>query len=194
MTTNGDIPTDPVAEPDAVAPQPVSNADGIAAALPDLEARLRQQVVKWRSKLLDLGNRNPLIHCSFNPTRGVVELAFPNTDAIWKRLVSDGAAGTGAMRFPWRRDLVPPPPEYLAEAEATASVESTDKKKREWNPPLDDCLASPRFSAEDNGVWTHWLVRWWPVGMGNDAATNSTLSAGGSVSRSQPRGGPAHHL
>ena len=38
------------------------------------------------------------------------------------------------------------------------------------------------------------LVQEWRGDIGNDAVTNSTLSAGGSVSRSQPRGGPAHHL
>ena len=75
----------------------------------DLEAKLRNQIRKWQSKLLDLGNRNSLINCSFNPTRGVIELVFPETEAIWRKLATDGTAGSNAMRFPWRHELVPPP-------------------------------------------------------------------------------------
>ncbi len=117
--------------------------------LPDLEAKLRKQVTKWQSKLLDLGNRNPLINCSFNATRGVVELLTPGTEPVWKKLASEGAAGSSSMRFPWRRDLVPPPKE-VAEREAAAAEEtSTDQKPKEWNPPLDECRNSRKLGDRD---------------------------------------------
>lgn len=52
------------------------------------------------------------------------------------------------MRFPWRKDLVPPPPEFVAEEEAT-SGETLGKKKKEWNPPLEECRASRKFGDKD---------------------------------------------
>lgn len=114
----------------------------------DLEARLRNQVAKWQSKLLDLGNRNPLINCSFNATRGVVELVTPETEVIWRKLASEGTAGSDVMRFPWRRELVPPPPEFLKEEEEAAN-DPSGKKKKEWNPPLEECRSSQKFGARD---------------------------------------------
>ena len=48
-------------------PEPVSNSA-------DIEGRLRSQVENWRKRLLDVGNQNPLINCSFNPSRGVIEI------------------------------------------------------------------------------------------------------------------------
>jgi very-short-patch-repair endonuclease len=117
--------------------------------LQDLEARLRNQVAKWQSKLLDLGNRNPLINCSFNATRGVVELVTPETEVVWRKLASEGAAGSDVMRFPWRRELVPPPPEFLREEEEAEKEEASGKKKKEWNPPLEECRASRKLGARD---------------------------------------------
>lgn len=149
MTANRDIPTSAEAETEAHGEQLASKANGVGQSIPDLESQLRKQVTKWQSKLLDLGQGNPLIKCSFNATRGVVELVCPDTETIWKRLASEGTAGTASMRFPWRRDLVPPPPEFVAEEEAAPSGESTDKKKREWNPPLEDCRSSRKFGDKD---------------------------------------------
>lgn len=118
-------------------------------ASPDVEERLRCQVAKWQSKLLDLGNRNPLINCSFNASRGVVELLMPDTDAVWKRLATEGTAGSNPMRFPWRRDLVPPPPGYEEEVPPGSGTDSPEKKRREWNPPLEQCRASRKFGERD---------------------------------------------
>jgi hypothetical protein len=33
-------------------------------------AKLIGQIESWRNRLLDIGNRNPLINTSFHPTRG----------------------------------------------------------------------------------------------------------------------------
>lgn len=115
----------------------------------DLEAKLRNQIRKWQSKLLDLGNRNSLINCSFNPTRGVIELVFPETEAIWRKLATDGTAGSNAMRFPWRHELVPPPPGYDDEEETTTSEVEPVKKKKEWHPSLDECRASRKQGDRD---------------------------------------------
>lgn len=118
-------------------------------AVLDLEAKLRHQVTKWQSKLLDLGNRNPLINCSFNATRGVVELVTPDTETVWKRLASEGTAGSNPMRFPWRRELVPPPP-GSGESELGAPDGATsDLKPKEWNPPLEDCRTSTKLQDRD---------------------------------------------
>lgn len=125
-----------------------SNATPPAHPLPEIESRLIGQVEKWRDKLLDLGNRNPLINCSFNPSRGVIELLFPDCELIWRKLAADGAAGSDPMRFPWRRDLVPPPPDFQEESPASEGEETVSKKK-EWNPPLEDCLASRRLRERD---------------------------------------------
>ncbi|WP_425613629.1 DUF4011 domain-containing protein [Anatilimnocola sp. NA78] len=115
----------------------------------DIEHKLRGQIQKWRGKLLDLGNRNPLINCSFNPTRGVIELLTPATETIWRKLASEGAAGSSSMRFPWRRELVPPPPGYEDEDTAEAPEVDPVKKKKEWNPPLDECRSSPKLAVRD---------------------------------------------
>lgn len=149
MTANRDTPTETRVGTKHQAGPPVSKVNGDAQSIPDLESKLRQQVTKWQSKLLDLGNRNPLVNCSFNATRGVVELVIPDTETIWKRLASEGTAGSDSMRFPWRRDLIPPPPEFVAEEEAATSGAMTATKKREWNPPLDDCRTSRKLGSRD---------------------------------------------
>lgn len=69
----------------------------------------RLRVESWRKRLLDLGNRNPLINCSLESTRGAVEIVNPACQVVWRKLAADNDAGTAALRFPWRRDLVPPP-------------------------------------------------------------------------------------
>lgn len=83
MTANRDISSDTAIEKDALAEQSASIGNGEGQPLPDMESALRKQVTKWQSKLLDLGNRNPLINCSFNATRGVIELVAPDTETIW---------------------------------------------------------------------------------------------------------------
>lgn len=71
----------------------------------DMEARIRAEVNKWREKLLDLGNRNPLINCSFNSSRGVIRIVHPTCEIVWRKLAADNDAGAASMRFPWRREL-----------------------------------------------------------------------------------------
>ena len=149
MTANRDLRTSAEAQAEVHAERPDAKADREGQQIADLELNLRTQVTKWQSKLLDLGNRNPLIHCSFNATRGVIELVIPDSETIWRRLASEGTAGSGSMRFPWRRDLVPPPPEFVSEVEAVPSSESSERKKKEWNPSLDDCRISRKFGEHD---------------------------------------------
>ena len=74
-----------------------------------IDQTLHDKVEKWRSKLLDIGNRNPLVSCSFNPSRGVIEIVTPDSERVWRSLAADSEAGADPMRFPWRRELVPPP-------------------------------------------------------------------------------------
>ncbi len=142
MTVNSDASAE-------MTPEEVSGANEAPPPLPDVESKLRRQVTKWQSKLLDLGNRNPLINCSFNATRGVVELVVPDTETIWKKLASEGTAGSNSMRFPWRRDLIPPPKEVLEREAAAADESSSDKKLKEWNPPLEECRAARKFGDRD---------------------------------------------
>jgi very-short-patch-repair endonuclease len=123
----------------------------------DYSANLRSQVENWRSHLLDIGNRNPLINTSFNPVRGVLEFANPDPEAVWRNLVIAGDAGSRALRFPWKRDLVPP--SGIAKSSRNrgnlkhdaASVHATEEAEqtKEWNPPIDECLASARLRADD---------------------------------------------
>lgn len=113
-------------------------------------AKLLSQVESWRSRLLDIGNRNPLINTSFNQSRGVVEFANPTPEVVWRKLITAGEAGSRVLRFPWKRDLVPPP-----EKTTTGDVEQleleieTDKEAKDWSPPIAECLASSKFRADD---------------------------------------------
>ena len=75
----------------------------------DVEQKLQLQVENWRKKLLDVGNRNPLINCSLESNRGALPILYPDCEVVWRKLAADNEAGTAALRFPWRRDLVPPP-------------------------------------------------------------------------------------
>lgn len=138
-------------------------------------AKLLGQIEKWREKLLDLGNRNALIHCSFNLTRGALEFAHPDAESVWRKLAAEAEAGVAPMRFPWRRELVPPPigaGENIAEPADSAAVtvkpgalagtakrpfqpkasgDTSGERFRapEWNPSLDECLASKKLGDSD---------------------------------------------
>lgn len=125
----------------------------------DLEAKLES----WRERLLDLGNRNPLINCRFTERSSLIEFDTPSTETIWRTLAADSEAGASAMRFPWRRDLIPPPhdwQEFVEELDNTnnddAKTDNADatstlrrRKRREWNPPIAECRQSPRLKPSD---------------------------------------------
>ena len=106
----------------------------------DIVEMLRAHVENWRKKLLDLGNHNSLINCSFSQSHGVVEIIHPNTEAVWRKLAADNEAGAATMRFPWRRDLVPMPRDLPSNA---------GEQERECNPPLNECLNSQRLRPTD---------------------------------------------
>ena len=113
----------------------------------DHSAKLLSQVESWRSRLLDIGNRNPLINTSFNPSRGVVEFASPMPEVVWRKLITAGEAGSRALRFPWKRDLISPP-----KKETTGDVEQFElevETDKDWNPPIAECLASSKIRADD---------------------------------------------
>ena len=122
-----------------------------------IEEKLRAQVEGWRRRLLDLGNRNALIKCSFDRSRGVVEIVHPSCEKVWHELVTDSEAGTVSMRLPWRRDLVPPPADWNSDTSETdeAASDSESKqskqkpKEKEWDPPLAACLSSTRLGEDD---------------------------------------------
>lgn len=48
---------------------------------------IHDRIESWRDKLLDVGNRNPLINCSFRESSGVVEILTDDCDALWKSCV-----------------------------------------------------------------------------------------------------------
>ncbi len=126
--------TDLTSQGNAVAPRELGMVH-------DLESRLSQQVENWRKKLLDLGNRNSLINCSFSKTHGVVEILHPNTETVWRKLAADNEAGAAMMRFPWRRDLVPMPRKLQEEVDSG--------EEEEWDPPFNECLVSQKFRPTD---------------------------------------------
>ncbi|MCD0461415.1 DUF4011 domain-containing protein [Roseiconus lacunae] len=126
----------------------------------DLETKLES----WRERLLDLGNRNPLINCRFTERSSLIEFDTPSTEVIWCTLAADSEAGASPMRFPWRRDLVPPPadwqefedeapsesnPDTTPDSATTNSTVFRRRKRREWNPPLSQCRESPQLKATD---------------------------------------------
>jgi len=136
--------------PRAASPGSRSSAwSGAVGRAVDLEGKLRAQVENWRKRLLDVGNRNSLVNCSFNPSRGVLEIVHPECEVVWRTLAADSAAGVAPMRFPWKRELVPPSLfEKQANGSEPAEVDDPAKPK-EWNPPIEDCLASPRLRGND---------------------------------------------
>ncbi|MCA9034306.1 MAG: DUF4011 domain-containing protein [Planctomycetaceae bacterium] len=144
----------------------------------DPQQILHEKVEQWRSKLLDIGNRNPLIKCSFNAIRGVLEIHLPDAETVWRTLAAEGEAGAVSMRFPWRRELVPPPPDedgdlapgtarsaegnllsqtpesldeaatFVADVGDTAT--SDDRRRiKEWHPSLEECRRSSRLQNLD---------------------------------------------
>ncbi len=142
------------------------------ATVVDFEGRLHAQVDHWRKKLLDLGNRNPLINCSLDNSRGAVEVVHPSCETVWRTLAADSEAGTSALRFPWRRELVPPPIDRDSTNARTGRTarkdgqrtlmldeksdqsepfvdEAAKKELAEWNPPLESCLESKRLRDTD---------------------------------------------
>lgn len=144
----------------------------VSAVGMDIEQTLHDKVNKWRGKLLDIGNRNPLVNCSFNPSRGVIEIVTPDCETVWRTLAADSEAGADPMRFPWRRELVPAPAEELARtalkkgrpARGTllADTKITDSDPHvcepatneqspvvEWNPSLNECRMSPGLRNTD---------------------------------------------
>ena len=124
----------------------------------DQNAKLASQIESWRSRLLDIGNRNPLINTSFNPSRGVLEFANPEPEVVWRKLITAGEAGSNALRFPWKRDLVPSPDKEVEsngdigqlslDLEAAPDV-ANEKETKDWNPPISECLASSRLRSDD---------------------------------------------
>jgi len=114
----------------------------------DLEAKLQLQVENWRRRLLDIGNRNPLINCTFGTAYGALEISHPDAETIWLTLAAESEAGSESMRFPWRRDLVPPPLETPPPPAEAASDEPPPPPK-DWNPPLSECLASSKLTDDD---------------------------------------------
>jgi hypothetical protein len=118
----------------------------------DSKTRLIAQVENWRSRLLDIGNRNPLISTSFSATRGVVDLLSPDPEVIWKKLIVSGEAGTRSMRFAWKKDVVLQPKSASNEDEDILGLDPEFQKEQEskdWNPSIADCLKSVRYRQDE---------------------------------------------
>ena len=106
-----------------------------------LMSSIHDRIESWRDKLLDVGNRNPLINCSFSESRGAVEILTDDCESLWRQLCSESEAGSTAMRFPWRRDLVPPTEDW------NVDENEEDSKPKVWNPPLDQCQACLLYTS-----------------------------------------------
>ncbi len=148
----------------------------VPSASADTESVLRGRVEQWRSNLLEIGNRNPLVNCSFSRSRAV-EILTPSSETVWRKLAADGEAGSTSMRFPWRRDLVPPlvnadepaqkprrpakgelfpvgdetselPAESQGESKVSAAAEGK-VRRAEWNPSLEECRQSEKLKDSD---------------------------------------------
>ncbi|WP_237225482.1 DUF4011 domain-containing protein [Rubinisphaera sp. JC750] len=173
----------------------------------NVRTTLAEKVELWRDRLLDLSNRNALINTRISERSSNLVFDTPSTEEIWQKLAAESEAGADPMRFPWRRDLVPPPPdwqEYEEEPESVAPNEgpvsklpvasdesapttansspktdntsSTQKqtsngskaesktetgtikssavslrkrKRREWNPPFEECKSSSLLQPND---------------------------------------------
>jgi superfamily I DNA and/or RNA helicase len=118
----------------------------------DTNTRLIAQIENWRSRLLDIGNRNPLISTPFSATRGVLDLLSPDPEGIWKKLIVSGEAGTRSMRFAWKKDIVVQPKSASIEDEDLLAADPESQKeqeKKDWNPSISDCLKSARYSPDE---------------------------------------------
>ncbi len=123
--------------------------------------RVVSQIENWRSHLLDIGNRNPLINTSFSQSRGVIELVHPTPESLWRKLSTAVESSGKTLRFPRKRELVRPP----AKVDSTASlaqpapelqpdsVVEVETELKDWNPPLVECQASARLLSYD--ILTH---------------------------------------
>ena len=134
---------------------------------------LEKKLDSWRERLLDLGNRNPLVNCRFSDRSSLIEFDTPSSETIWRTLAAESEAGASVMRFPWRRDLVPPPADWKEfedepETDTSDNAPSTDsggndaggedsqpsvvfrrRKRREWNPSIQSCRESTRLNPSD---------------------------------------------
>lgn len=120
---------------------------------------LADKVELWRDRLLDLGNRNALINTRFSERSTTIEFDTPTTEEIWEKLAAESEAGADPMRFPWRRDLVPPPPDWqeYEDEEDDVAVNGQvgqiptirKRKRREWNPRLEECRQSSLLQSND---------------------------------------------
>ena len=116
---------------------------------------LSDRIESWRDRLLNLGNRNALINCRFGERAGLVRIDTPSTEAVWQTLIAGSAAGTRPMRFVRRRDLVPPPEGWTefedvdSDADGTSGGGFGPRKRRSWNPPLEECRRSPLLRDND---------------------------------------------
>ena len=83
-----------------------------------------------------MSKRNKLVNCKIG-SRGALQIVHPSSEQIWQSIaVTDGGAA-----FPWKRDLVPG---FEPEDDDDDDAESL-KKRRPKQPPLSDCLSSPRL-------------------------------------------------
>lgn len=114
----------------------------------DHKTKLVSQVENWRSHLLDIGNRNPLINTSFSASRGVLDLVHPEPEVIWRKLIISGEAGSRSLRFPWKRDLVPPVANEPSD-NPESSTKDSEVESKDWNPPFEKCLESPNLQPDD---------------------------------------------
>lgn len=118
----------------------------------DSKPRLIAQIENWRSRLLDIGNRNPLISTPFSATRGVIDLLNPDPEGIWKKLIVSGESGTRSMRFAWKKDIVGQPKSESIEDEDLLGSDYESQKEQErkdWNPSITDCLKSVRYRPDE---------------------------------------------
>ena len=108
MSKDKSFNSKPNTKPDSLRSSNQKGTSSAATGSQKVGDKLRAQVEIWRKKLLDIGNRNSLINAALSTSRGIVEVVFPECDSAWSKLATSGEANSPSVRFPWKRDLVPP--------------------------------------------------------------------------------------
>jgi preprotein translocase subunit Sec61beta len=105
------------------------------------------QIDEWRKHLLDISKRNRLINFKLGRNGGI-SLIRPDATDLWHQLVGDESA----LTFPWKRELIDLPPDWVDNDSANVGEEGNDDDLQAHQAGhadvLDLCLSSPRLQND----------------------------------------------